>query len=126
MLFRSVIAPTLSYPLLTIPICALIAINLGAHYYFVCTVPPGFIEDPPKEPGPSFIWASKSKRKGRPLTGGVRWTDAPRITPSAMTQCNRCNKQRPEVSYIYQSKESHYLSNETREPTTVVSATGVC
>ena len=46
-----VIAPDLSYPIISLPICTLIALNLLMHYFYVCTVPPGFAEDPPQEPG---------------------------------------------------------------------------
>ena len=93
-----VIAPSLSFPILTIPLCLLIAVNLWAHYYYVITVRPGFIEDPSKEAPDSLLWAKKSNRRKGALTGGVRWTNAPRVTPSTMSRCNRCARMRPEVS----------------------------
>ncbi|KAG2018402.1 vacuole protein [Coprinopsis cinerea AmutBmut pab1-1] len=71
---------------------------MHAHYFFVCTVKPGFIDDPPVQPGSSWFWAKKKDwSKSRALTGGVRWTTT-RITPATITRCNRCGKQRPEVS----------------------------
>lgn len=104
-----VIAPTLSYPFLTLPICVLIAINLFGHYYYVITVPPGFIDDGPREPGAnhttaaSWLWAKKTSANGkgrhqRVLTGGVRWSArGVKITPAALTKCNKCARMRPEV-----------------------------
>ncbi|KDR68556.1 hypothetical protein GALMADRAFT_78342 [Galerina marginata CBS 339.88] len=101
--FFDVIAPTLSFPILTIPICILIALNLLMHYYYVVTVPPGFIEDPPREPGTGLFWAQKTstkKGKQKALTGGVRWTSrGVKITPATTTKCQRCNKTRPERAH---------------------------
>jgi palmitoyltransferase len=106
--FFDVVAPTLSYPFLSLPICVLIAINLFGHYYYVITVPPGFIDDGPREPGSShtansWLWAKKTSANGkgrhqRVLTGGVRWSArGVKITPAAQTKCNKCGRMRPEV-----------------------------
>ena len=56
----TVIQPSLPWPWLTTPLCALVALNLFAHYYFVCTVPPGFADDPapPPEPRTGTVWAT--------------------------------------------------------------------
>ncbi|GLB40770.1 putative DHHC palmitoyltransferase family protein [Lyophyllum shimeji] len=73
--FFDVIAPSLPYPLITLPLCLLIALNLFTHYFYVCTVRPGFVDEPPAEPGRSILWARRSRlAKGRALTGGVRWS----------------------------------------------------
>lgn len=89
-----VIAPTLNYPLLSIPICVLIALNLTAHYYYVLTVSPGFVEDGPRAEGAGLLWATKRK----PM-GGVHWSDGDvRTTKAGETRCRKCLKIRPEVS----------------------------
>ena len=95
-----VIAPTLSFPIVTIPICILIAFNLLMHYFYVVTVKPGFLEDSPREHGSSIFWAKKGNRKGKQktLTGGVRWTSrGVKVTPASYTRCSKCVKLRPEV-----------------------------
>ncbi|PVF99740.1 zf-DHHC-domain-containing protein [Serendipita vermifera] len=43
--FFDVIAPTLRFRLLSTPICALIALNTVAHYYWAITIPPGFADE---------------------------------------------------------------------------------
>ncbi|KAJ7472633.1 hypothetical protein FB451DRAFT_1367550 [Mycena latifolia] len=42
--------PSLRWPLLSGPLCVLIAANLWGHYYVV-TVPPGFADEPPRAAG---------------------------------------------------------------------------
>ncbi len=92
-----VIAPDLSFPLLSTPLCILIAANLFAHYYYVVTVPPGYVGEPPREPGTSFLWAQKR----RPLTSGVRWSSRGlKITQAASTKCIKCATTRPEVRIL--------------------------
>lgn len=103
-----VIAPGLSYPLISVPTCLLIAFNLLGHYYHAVTVPPGFIDEPPREPGTGLMWAKKKgdgkgKGKQRVLTRGtgVRWsTRGVKITPALYTKCWKCNKPRPEVGSV--------------------------
>ncbi|KAF9559286.1 zf-DHHC-domain-containing protein [Agrocybe pediades] len=99
--FFDVIAPELSYPLLKIPICILIATNLVFHYYYVVTVPPGFVDDPPREAGTGLLWAKKTDSKGkRALTGGVRWTSRGiKVTPATYTKCLKCKQTRPERAH---------------------------
>ena len=93
-----VVRPTLPLPWLTTPICALIAFNLFMHYFWVCTVAPGFVEDPPREHGSGWLWAQPRSRR-RPLTGaGVRWSEEVNITRASWTRCKRCKELRPEVS----------------------------
>ncbi|KAF8910477.1 DHHC palmitoyltransferase-domain-containing protein [Gymnopilus junonius] len=100
--FFDVITPTLSYPIFSIPICVLIALNLVMHYYYVITVPPGFVNDPPREEGRSILWATKLSKKGklRSMTGGVRWTSrGVKITPALSTKCLKCKITRPERAH---------------------------
>ena len=91
--------PTLSYPLLTTPICLLIVFNLFAHYYFVCTVSPGFVEDSPREIGTGFFWSVKKQdRQAESLrSSGVRWSEKLNITLASTSKCRRCGQNRPEV-----------------------------
>ncbi|KAF8972266.1 DHHC palmitoyltransferase-domain-containing protein [Flammula alnicola] len=100
--FFDVIAPSLSFPIITLPICVLIALNLFMHYFYAVTVKPGFLDEPPREPGTSFLWARKGSKKGKQkaLTGGVRWTSrGVNITPAAYTKCFKCAKMRPERTH---------------------------
>jgi palmitoyltransferase len=98
-----VIQPTLSLPLLTTPICSLIALNLIMHYYYACTVPPGFAEDPPREAGHGILWSKKKDpAKDRILTG-VQWSEGSvKITKATVTTCRKCGQLRPEVSALYE------------------------
>jgi hypothetical protein len=93
-----VIQPTLSYPLLTTPICALIAINLLMHYYYACTVSPGFVDEPPREVGHGLLWA-RPRRKGHKVLTGVRWSEegSIKITKATTTKCRKCVQIKPEV-----------------------------
>jgi hypothetical protein len=95
-----VIWPTLSHRLFTTPICFLIAFNLYAHYYFVCTVSPGFVEDPPREIGTGFFWSVQKQedKPGRSLrSSGVKWSELLNITPASASKCRKCGQKRPEV-----------------------------
>ena len=97
-----VIAPSLPYPIISIPVCLLITLNLYMHYFYAITVPPGFLDDPPRDPPNSFLWARKVKDKGKQrMISGVRWSaKGTKITPASTTKCRKCSKFRPEVSWI--------------------------
>ncbi|KAF9457954.1 DHHC palmitoyltransferase-domain-containing protein [Collybia nuda] len=108
--FFEVISPTLACKPLTLPLCVLIAANLHAHYYYVCTVPPGFVEDPPREGGGGLLWARKRGNgngggRGRVLTGGrgggggVRWSEEVRVTRAEVTRCGKCGQAKPERTH---------------------------
>ena len=92
-----VILPTMPWPWLSVPPCFLIIVNLFAHYYFSCTVSPGFAGDPPQRVGYSFIWAKKRPTHGRVLTNGVYWSSHLNITPASSTKCPKCSETKPEV-----------------------------
>ena len=71
------------------------------HYYYVCTVPPGFVDDLPAEAGHGIMWAKKKgvgADSSGPLTG-VRWSDEGRvrITEAGTTTCRKCGQVKPEV-----------------------------
>jgi len=99
--FYDVIAPDLSYPIISTPVCLLITLNMYMHYFYAITVPPGFIDDPPRDPVDSLLWARKVKDKGKQrMTSGVRWSAAgPKITPGSTTKCRKCRKFRPERTH---------------------------
>ncbi|KAI0649520.1 zf-DHHC-domain-containing protein [Trametes meyenii] len=96
--FFEVIGPTLPWPWLTTPLCLLIALNLFIHYYYVCTVRPGFVGDPPRAHGTGLLWARKRDYSSRPLTG-VRWSEDVHVTRAAMSKCRKCGEMRPERSH---------------------------
>ncbi|KAH8074796.1 DHHC palmitoyltransferase-domain-containing protein [Cristinia sonorae] len=98
--FFDVIQPGLPFRWLTTPLCLLIVFNLFMHYYYVCTVSPGFIDDPPHTPKSGLMWARKRKSAARskPLTG-VRWSDGTTITKATMSKCNKCATWRPERAH---------------------------
>ncbi|TFY63891.1 hypothetical protein EVG20_g6140 [Dentipellis fragilis] len=65
----------LPWPWLTVPPCLLIIVNLATHYYLVCTTPPGFVNEPPAQPGSGLLWATKrDPRSQRHLTGTLSWS----------------------------------------------------
>jgi len=94
--FFLIIQPDLPWPWLSTPLCLLLATNLFTHYYYVCTIPPGFVTDPPRQPGSGLLWANKRHAPGR---AGVRWSEHTHVTKADMTQCGRCGQIRPERSH---------------------------
>ncbi|KAI0789970.1 zf-DHHC-domain-containing protein [Abortiporus biennis] len=97
--FFNVIQPTLRLPYISTPICVLIAVNLFGHYYYACTVPPGFITDPPLHPKNNILWAKKRKTARNIALTGVRWSDDVAITKATYTKCKRCGEMRPERAH---------------------------
>ncbi|KAJ8084617.1 hypothetical protein PM082_003391 [Marasmius tenuissimus] len=98
--FFDVVMPTLSYPLISGPICILIALNLFMHYYYVCTIPPGFVDEPPREPGNSLLWSKpRTFQNKRPLTEGVRWSSELNVTKASVTRCRKCGQLKPERTH---------------------------
>ncbi|KAJ7157557.1 DHHC palmitoyltransferase-domain-containing protein [Mycena crocata] len=95
--FFDVIMPSLRWPLLSGPICVLIALNLLMHYYYVVTISPGFVDDPPREPKNSVFWASRKALRGE-MTG-VRWSNDLVITRAAVTKCRKCGQLKPERTH---------------------------
>ncbi|KDQ24316.1 hypothetical protein PLEOSDRAFT_1046443 [Pleurotus ostreatus PC15] len=97
--FFDVVLPGLQWPLISWPLCIIIALNLHMHYFYVCTVPPGFVEDPPRSVPESFLWAKKPQKK-RALTSGVSWSagDSVKITKAEASKCRKCGT-RPERTH---------------------------
>jgi hypothetical protein len=91
-----VIQPNLPLPWLTTPPCVLIALNLFMHYYYVCTVLPGFVQDEVSQPKNTLLWASRSPTSP---SSGVRWSNRGIVLLRAGTsKCRKCGVMRPEVS----------------------------
>ncbi|QRV91259.1 DHHC palmitoyltransferase [Ceratobasidium sp. AG-Ba] len=100
LIFFEVIAPGLPYPFINVPICLLIASNLLAHYYYVCTVHPGRPEDG-LGTGEGHGWKWAPKRGGK----NVKWS------PIALTgtnhvgheltapRCSKCQSLKPERTH---------------------------
>ncbi|KAJ7153812.1 DHHC palmitoyltransferase-domain-containing protein [Mycena filopes] len=99
--FFDVIMPSLMWPVISGPICVLIASNLWMHYYYVVTVPPGFVDEPPREAPQkgSLLWAEKRAPRRGEMTAGVRWTEELVITRAAVTKCRKCGQQKPERTH---------------------------
>ncbi|KAJ7301186.1 zf-DHHC-domain-containing protein [Mycena albidolilacea] len=96
--------PGLMWPLISGPICVLIALNLWMHYFYVITVPPGFADDPPvadsakSSAQSSIFWASKKAPRCGELAG-VRWSNELVVTQAGVTKCRKCGQQRPERAH---------------------------
>jgi len=97
--FFDVVAPSLPIPWLSVPICILIATNLFVHYFYVCTISPGFVSDPPHTPGTSWLWAGKRTTPRRRELTGVQWSDEVNVTRATTSKCRRCGEMRPERSH---------------------------
>ena len=97
-----VIAPSLEYPIISIPICLLITLNLCMHYYYAITIPPGFVDDPPRDSGNSLLSRKPNLDKGeKTMIRGASWSEkGVKITPASTTECDICKKLRPEVSLL--------------------------
>ncbi|EIW57164.1 zf-DHHC-domain-containing protein [Trametes versicolor FP-101664 SS1] len=98
--FFEVIQPSLAWPWVTTPVCLLIALNLFAHYYYVCTISPGFVNEPPRAAGTGLLWARRRREAagGPPLTG-VRWSEDMHVTRAETSKCRKCGEMRPERSH---------------------------
>ncbi|KAJ7048655.1 DHHC palmitoyltransferase-domain-containing protein [Mycena amicta] len=106
--FFTILLPTLPFPLLTTPLCVLIALNMHGQYFLVTRVRPGFVDPnlpPPTEPlqmlpvegqsgrleDSAFLWARR---------GPVNHTGkAAPITRATLTKCRRCGVIRPERAH---------------------------
>jgi len=97
--FLDVILPSIAWPWLSTLPCLLIILNLLMHYYFACTVSPGFASDLPQRAGNGFIWAKKRQTSGRPLTNGVRWSVDLNMTPAFIGKCSKCGGSKPERTH---------------------------
>ncbi|TDL20767.1 zf-DHHC-domain-containing protein [Rickenella mellea] len=97
--FFDVIQPSLSWPIASLPITSMVAVNMLAHYYYACTVRPGFVDDAPRQPGKGFLWARKRSGSSSGALTGVQWSSAERITKASITTCRKCGQRRPERAH---------------------------
>ncbi|KAL4064210.1 DHHC palmitoyltransferase-domain-containing protein [Scleroderma yunnanense] len=89
--FFTIVQPTLPCPWLTTPPCIWIALNMFMHYYYVCTIPPGFVGDPFPLPGSGLLWASPSPSQ---LS-----SSSVEIVKARMSRCKKCGEMRPERAH---------------------------
>lgn len=118
-----VIAPSLSYPIISIPICLLVTLNLYMHYFYAVTISPGFLDDPPRDSVNSFLWARKSsldKGENTMIQGASRSEKGVKITPASTAECQKCEKLRPEVNllilFFYESCQTKLTVNPENSP----------
>ena len=124
-----VVQPTLPWPWLTTPLCMLVVLNLFTHYYLVCTIPPGFVNEPqrPPESDGGWMWATKKTQTRRTQSTGVQWSEELNLTKAATSRCKRCGVMRPEVRRRYHELLIEYTDFlRAREPTTVEYANVAC
>ncbi|PFH48310.1 hypothetical protein AMATHDRAFT_65799 [Amanita thiersii Skay4041] len=92
--FFDVISPSLPFPLLSVPICVLIATNMYSHYYWVCTTPPGFITDDQRD-SPRLVrqrrWYCAKRKEGERRDSNV--------TPATVVKCRKCGGDKPERTH---------------------------
>ncbi|KAJ3493710.1 hypothetical protein NLJ89_g10956 [Agrocybe chaxingu] len=99
--FFNVTAPGLSYPIVTIPICVLITVNLLMHYYYVVTVKPGFLEDPPREPGTGFMWSEMDLEGREDYTcNNDKMLEMQQIPAGGINQCVGLHNERHFVLFM--------------------------
>jgi hypothetical protein len=99
-----VVAPSLPYHNISMPICLLVLLNLCMHYFYVINTPPGFVDKPPPDSGYSLLWPQKPDLdKGKKTTvRSTSWSEKGiNITPASTNECHKCKKVRPEVSLIF-------------------------
>ncbi|KIL64061.1 hypothetical protein M378DRAFT_78934 [Amanita muscaria Koide BX008] len=89
--FFTVILPSLPFSLLTVPICFLIAANLYLHYLWVCTMPPGFADEPENPPDRTVAGWLWGKRRGR--------MQNTTISPAYVGNCAKCGSDKPERTH---------------------------
>ncbi|KAF7302922.1 Palmitoyltransferase [Mycena kentingensis (nom. inval.)] len=108
--FFTILLPTLPFPILTTPLCVLIALNLHGHYFYVTRVRPGFVD--PSAPLPTDLAPPIRPleiRPGRIEDSRVLWANrgafdasphgkAP-MTRATVTKCRRCGVIRPERAH---------------------------
>ncbi|KAF8632744.1 hypothetical protein AX15_001713 [Amanita polypyramis BW_CC] len=85
--FFDVILPSLRWPLLSVPVCSLIAFNLLMHYWWVCTVPPGFLD------------GATVDKTGRLWAQPIGRTKHLEISPAEVVRCRKCGGNKPERTH---------------------------
>lgn len=97
-----VIAPSLPLRIITTPLCSLIACNLLAHYYWACTIPPGFADEHTRLSGarnrPEATWRIYliAPERSRQPESGAQWSQD-ELLEGRPGRCNKCTSIKPEV-----------------------------
>lgn len=97
-----VIAPSLPLRIVTTPLCLLIACNILAHYYWACTIPPGFADEHMRLSGtrsrPEAAWRTYliAPERSHQADNGTQWTQNDLLEGSPST-CGKCGNIKPEV-----------------------------
>lgn len=97
-----VIAPKLPLRIVTTPLCGLIACNILAHYYWACTIPPGFPDEYTRLSGtrsrPEAAWGAFfiAPERSRQLDSGAQWTQDDLLEGTPI-RCTKCSIIKPEV-----------------------------
>lgn len=98
-----VVAPTLRLPWITTPICALIACNTVAHYYWAITVSPGFADEDALMSGVRTRARKSHSRFVQLMTAPTRRGAAAtafshQLDVGRVGRCQKCGSMKPEVS----------------------------
>ena len=97
-----VIAPKLPLRIVTTPLCGLIACNILAHYYWACTIPPGFPDEHARLSGarsrPEAAWRAyfKAPDRSSQVDSGAQWTQDD-LLEGRPIRCKKCSSIKPEV-----------------------------
>jgi hypothetical protein len=97
-----VIAPKLPLRIITTPLCGLVACNILAHYYWACTIPPGFPDEHARLSGtrsrPEAAWRAYflAPERSRDPNGGAQWTQDD-LLEWRPNRCKKCSSLKPEV-----------------------------
>ncbi|KIY50472.1 hypothetical protein FISHEDRAFT_64693 [Fistulina hepatica ATCC 64428] len=85
--FFDVIAPTMRYPLLSIPACLILIINMVGHYFWVVMIPPGFVDVQFEH---KYKWFYARRKDSSRVVRHFQ------LTPAARNTCRKCGRSRPE------------------------------
>ncbi|KAG8766627.1 hypothetical protein FRC15_006212 [Serendipita sp. 397] len=103
--FFDIIAPKLPFRIITTPICALIAFNTLAHYYWAITISPGFADDDVRLSGqrrhyPTSTWVLKMTAPTRRSSFGSEILPGHELENGRAGKCLKCGSVKPEVGNL--------------------------
>ena len=104
-----VIAPKLPLRIVTTPLCGLIACNMLAHYYWACSIPPGFPDEHARLSGararPEAAWRAyfMAPDGSRELDSGGQLTQDD-LLEGRPIRCKKCSSIKPEVRLSMRGK----------------------
>ncbi|KAG8808301.1 hypothetical protein FRC18_005105 [Serendipita sp. 400] len=102
--FFDIIAPKLPLRIITTPICALIAFNTLAHYYWAITISPGFADDDVRLSGqrrhyPTSTWVLKMTAPTRRSSFGSEILPGHELENGRAGKCLKCGSVKPERTH---------------------------